>query len=183
MTREAPSMLTAQNIRSSGDQQTLYQPLAWVTLRFVQFTPSGDVMTAVDVDARYATAQNKPSSGDQHTESQVLTEAAVCGVQVTPSGDVMTRLEPPLATAQKSRSSGDQHTTRQLLATAGDVVQFTPSEDVAALSPPPEASATRQNFLISGAQQTLYQPPLLPTVLGVQVTPSGDVITGFVVFS
>ena len=119
MTRfPVPVYATAQNRRSSGDQQTEFQLLSVAEVRDVQVIPSGLVMTRFPVPV-IATAQNSRSSGDQQTEFQLLSAAEVRDVQVIPSGLVMTRSSVPVFdTAQNRRSSGDQQTPYQLLSAA-----------------------------------------------------------------
>ena len=68
MTRlSVPVPDTAQNRRSSGDQQTPRQLLSAAEVRDVHVMPSGLVMTRSPVPLS-DTAQNRRSSGDQQTE-------------------------------------------------------------------------------------------------------------------
>jgi len=66
MTRFVPSLETAQNKLSSGDQQTERKELASGAARAVQVIPFGLVMTRFVPPGEVA--QNKLSSGDQQTE-------------------------------------------------------------------------------------------------------------------
>ena len=111
-----PLSETAQNSRSSGDQQTDRQVLSTAEVRDVQAIPSSLVMTLLVLLA--ATAQNSRSSGDQQTDCQLVVAEVRC-VQNVPLELVMTRFPVPLLeTAQNSRNSGDQQTDCQALSAA-----------------------------------------------------------------
>ena len=76
MTRLAPFPETAQNSRSSGDQQTDHQLLSAAEVRDVQVMPSSLVMTRFPVPV-IETAQNSCNSGDQQTDCQLLADAGL----------------------------------------------------------------------------------------------------------
>ena len=143
-----PERETAQNSRSSGDQQTSSHELSAAEVRDVQVIPSELVMTRLPVPL-FETAQNSCNSGDQQTDCQLLVDAGLREVQVIPSGLVMTRLELVCATAQNSRSSGDQQTDCQPMVAEVRCVQNVPLELV--MTPLLEIAANSRN---SGDQQT-----------------------------